>query len=107
MDLEGSLDLLWRHAFTAEAHTINACDLTRWLKTAILVHYLKGRLLMEQHPFGESCILLHLLLRIPEPLVDLVDLQVELVGELQDFFPCRRLSIEILVQLPQGILLAL
>lgn len=83
MDFEGSLDLLGRHLLTQAIFPIDtdALFLRRLLQEARAV------LSVEILPFGAAahghllrnvCVFFHLLLRVPEPLVDLILLQVQL-----------------------------
>ena len=64
-------------------------------------------LICETRFFGQLSVFVHLLLRVPEPLIDLVLFEVELVGELGDLLAGGCLSLKALVQIPERIFLAL
>ena len=107
MDLQRRLDLLRRHFFSAEAHAIDAGDLLWGQQLALRVEANARVLAEELHLTGHVRILLHLLLRIPEPFIDLVDFEVELVGKLQDLLTRWSFTLQRLVHLPEGVFLAL
>ena len=107
MNFQRGLDLLRRHSL-ASAHAINASDFFRGRQVATGVDAHDRLLSLEQsHVPGHLGILLHLLLRVPEPLVDLVDFQIQLVRQVQNLLALGSLAVQILIHLPEGVFLAL
>ena len=56
---------------------------------------------------GQSGVLLDLLIRVPEPLVDLIDGEAELLGDCTDLLSLWHCTAEALVEVPQQLFLAL
>ena len=59
------------------------------------------------HFLGQPCLFLDLLLCVPEPLVHLVLLQIQLSRQAVDLFPARCLTPQLPVEFPKRVLLAL
>ena len=107
MNFQRGLDLLRCHSL-ASAHAIDAGDFFRGRQVATGVDAHDRLLSLEQsHIPGHLGILLHLLLRVPEPLVDLVHFQIQLVRQVQNLLALGSLAVQILIHLPEGVFLAL
>ena len=102
MDLEGGLDLLGCHALAKAVFAVDADALAAAARAA-------GDLVGIAHldALRQLRVLLHLLLCVPEPLVDLILLKVEFLGEVADLVARGSLALQTLVEVPQGVLLAL
>lgn len=61
----------------------------------------------ETSLLSQCRIFLYFLLSVPEPLVDLILLKVQLIREVCDLLSRRRLTFQILIQIPKCIFLAL
>ena len=86
-----AFSLLWRHKVT-----LTVCSSQAFLIFTTHVHLPRN--------LG---IFVDLLFCVPEPLVDLIDLKVQLLGQRIYFLPRWGLPIKPLVQIPKGVLLAL
>lgn len=89
VDFQSCLYLLWSQAFST-TDSVNTHDFFRLLGGV----YAHSWLLAEKfHVFGHFHIFLYFLLRVPEPLVNLVHLQAEISCQLKDHLSWRRLAI--------------
>ena len=112
MYLQGSLDLLWCHqlAFAVFAIDTDAFSLFRHHQVAFTIHAVDCLLVWATRHIHLVCygsVLLDLLLRVPEPFVDLIDFQVQLLCYLIDLLPGRSLTTELFIKFPELIFLAL
>ena len=114
VNLQGCLDLLRGHLLPAAVFAIDTDALAFFRHVAALTIQTHATCLCPQrlialtghvHLLGESRVLLHLFLRVPEPFVDLILLQLQVLAQLRDLVATRRLSIHRLVELPQGLFL--
>ena len=115
MNLQGCLDLLRCHLLS---FAIFAIDADAQTVHAALVHAchagpassgpgLSLAFAREADLLCELCVFLDLLLGVPEPLVDLILFQIELLAQLGDLLTRWSLTFQSLIQVPKSIFLAL
>ena len=106
VDFESSLDLLGRHALAFAIFTVDANALLGGLEVSARLssHFL---VTIHAHLPSKLGILIDLLFGVPEPLVDLVLLQVKLIRQVCDSLAVWSLAIQVLVHIPKSVLLAL
>ncbi len=100
-------DLLGRHADARAGRPLHDHVLLRAAPRLREAAELVAQLRVFAELPRQLIVFLDLLLGVPKPLVDLVLAQVQVLGQLRDGLPVRRLSLHALVQVPQRILLAL
>ena len=122
MNFESCLDLLWSHLLASSvlaiypdtllklgglhqmARTILACE---WQSTGLLPRLPFYFAIREARLIGNLSVFLYLLLCVPEPLINLIFLQVKLIWETCNLLSRWCISLKLLVKFPKSVLLAL